>query len=129
MRSPTNWLTLVRKRLQQAREAAGMSQEDAGRALGLTGAAYGNFERGTTPISLEHLHNFSRVTGKPLTYLLAIDTQLTDDEQQLLEHFRRAPIPAWRRIILNTVAYLIEASKTVPESLLAGDTRAPGERE
>ena len=104
-----------------------MTNWNIGRALGLSGAGYGNFERGATTISLEHLYNFSRVTGKPLTYLLGLDTQITDQEQQLLEHFRRSPIPLWSRMILDTVAGLIDASKDLPEDLLAGDTRAEGE--
>ena len=106
-----------------------MSNGNAGRALGLTAPACGNFERGVTADGLEHLVNVSRITAKPSTHPLALDTQLTDQEEQLLEHFRRVSIPTWHRNILDTVALFTEAAEEVPESLLADHRRAPGEQE
>ena len=106
-----------------------MSQSDAGQALGITSVAYGNFERGTSPISLEHLFRFSRATGKPIASLLGLDTPLTDDQTQLLEHYARSPNHMWNRLILATVERLIEASTHLPQDPAPDASPVPGEPE
>ena len=129
MRSYSDWQARIRKRLRQAREQAGLSQREAGEALGITSVAYGNFERGRSPISLEHLFRFSRVTGKPLSALLDLDSPLTEDEDQLLEHYRRSPTDMWKRLVLNTVGHLVEATSDLPADLESAGPPAPGEPE
>jgi len=59
---------LVSARLRQAREEAGLSQEDLATRLGMTQVGYSGLERGRTLISLETLAEVCRIVSKPITF-------------------------------------------------------------
>ena len=129
MRSYSEWHARIRNGLRRAREQAGISQAQAGHAPGLTSVAYGNFERGTSPISIEHLFAFSPATGQPVSLILTLDTPLTDDEDDLPEQYRRSPNDMWKRLVLQTVERLIQASTHLPPDSAPDEPPAPGEPE
>lgn len=88
-------------RIRRVREDTGLSQEDVGRQLGMTSTGYGHYERGAREISLEQLARLSTVLGKPVEYLLALDTPLEEDEQELLHLYRHLP-NAMKQLLLST---------------------------
>jgi transcriptional regulator with XRE-family HTH domain len=59
---------LVSTRLKQAREEAGLTQEELATRLGITQVGYSGLERGRTLVSLETLAEVCRVVGKPITF-------------------------------------------------------------
>jgi transcriptional regulator with XRE-family HTH domain len=77
-------------RVQAARKAVGLSQEDIGRRLGLTKGGYGQYERGLHPFTAEQLFQLAAILDRSVPYFLGLDTGLTPDEDRLLTLFRRA---------------------------------------
>lgn len=57
-------------RLQQAREEAGMSQEELAKVLGYTQSALSNYELGKRRLYFTELQRIGQVLGKPITYFL-----------------------------------------------------------
>ena len=115
-------LKLLRQRLREARIEAGLTQEEVGRALGLSYAAYGNFERGRNRIGLQHLLRLSRILGKPLSFLLAIDTPLEPDEEQVLRYYRNLPNDQWENLVLLALRNFAETAIASPEAATVGHT-------
>ena len=70
----------VGRKLKKYRDATGLSQQDIADKLPLTKVAYGNLERGTSLISLEHLVKLPAILGVKLTDLLP-DSVVTDYDQ------------------------------------------------
>jgi transcriptional regulator with XRE-family HTH domain len=66
-------------RLREARIAAGLSQDEVGKRIGLTGVGYGAYERGDTLISVENLVAVSNLFDKPVAYLLGLPSKVIGD--------------------------------------------------
>ncbi|MCL5996054.1 MAG: helix-turn-helix domain-containing protein [Chloroflexi bacterium] len=60
----------VGRRLREAREAVGLSQEQLGQRLSLSHVGYGDMERGRVLIGLDHLLEVCRVTGRPISWFV-----------------------------------------------------------
>ncbi len=77
-------------RVQAARKAAGLSQEDMGRRMGLTKGGYGQYERGMHPFTAEQLFELANILGRSVEYFLDLKSDLTPEEDQVLALYRRA---------------------------------------
>lgn len=60
----------IGRRIRQARETAGMTQEELGRALGVSGVAVGHYERGARAVGIADLERIANILRRPLTWFL-----------------------------------------------------------
>jgi len=67
--TPSLYLT-IGQAMKEAREAAGMSQEQVGLALGMTRANMSNLESGRSAILLPHVYNLAMLLDLPIHRLL-----------------------------------------------------------
>jgi transcriptional regulator with XRE-family HTH domain len=81
---------LIARRIKEARQAKGLSQEALGERMGLTKVGYGEYERGRRLFDTEQLFQLARVLNRPVEWFLGLDTDLTEDEQQMLVMYRHA---------------------------------------
>lgn len=63
---------MVGDRLKQARKAQGITQEEAGKALGILQTAYSRFERGVFQLNYEQLIILCRLFDCSADYLLGL---------------------------------------------------------
>ena len=60
----------IGRKLQKAREEAGLSQEDLAKKMGCTQASLSNYELGKRRLYLSDLQRIGQLLGKPVTYFL-----------------------------------------------------------
>ena len=60
----------IGKKIQKAREEAGLSQEEMASRLGYTQAAFSNYELGKRRLYLANIEQIARELDKPLSYFL-----------------------------------------------------------
>lgn len=60
----------IGRRIQKAREEAGLSQEELASRLGITQSALSNYELGKRRLYLANLEQMSVALGKPLAYFM-----------------------------------------------------------
>ncbi|MFH1150025.1 MAG: helix-turn-helix transcriptional regulator [Actinomycetota bacterium] len=60
----------IGKRIQKAREEAGLSQEELASALGITQSALSNYELGKRRLYLANLEQLAGVLERPLSYFM-----------------------------------------------------------
>jgi transcriptional regulator with XRE-family HTH domain len=60
----------IGKKIQKAREEAGLSQEETASQLGYTQAALSNYELGKRRLYLANIEQIARILNKPLSYFL-----------------------------------------------------------
>jgi transcriptional regulator with XRE-family HTH domain len=60
----------IGRKLQKAREDAGLSQEELARKLGCSQASLSNYELGKRRLYLADLQRIGQLLGKPVTYFL-----------------------------------------------------------
>ena len=60
----------IGKKIQRAREEAGLSQEELASRLGYTQAALSNYELGKRRLYLANIEQIARELNKPLSYFL-----------------------------------------------------------
>jgi transcriptional regulator with XRE-family HTH domain len=60
----------IGKKIQRAREEAGLSQEELATRLGYTQAALSNYELGKRRLYLANIEQIARELNKPLSYFL-----------------------------------------------------------
>lgn len=60
----------IGRKLQKAREDAGLSQEELAKKLGCTQASLSNYELGKRRLYLADLQRIGQLLGKPVTYFL-----------------------------------------------------------
>jgi transcriptional regulator with XRE-family HTH domain len=60
----------IGKKIQKAREEAGLSQEELSSRLGYTQAALSNYELGKRRLYLPNIEQIARELNKPLSYFL-----------------------------------------------------------
>jgi transcriptional regulator with XRE-family HTH domain len=106
----------IGRKLQKAREGAGMSQEELAGRLGYTQASLSNYELGKRRLYLSDLQRISQILSKPITYFLedAEKKQADQDdmgtilnEQYLKEilYEARALKPAQRKSVLDYIQW------------------------
>ncbi|MHB9033889.1 MAG: helix-turn-helix transcriptional regulator [Anaerolineae bacterium] len=100
----------VSRRVRQAREDAGLTQEDAAKALNLSVVGYGHYERATQPFGLEQLFQLSRILGKPVTWFLGLPSELDPDEDELLALYRLITDPNMKKWAVASLRALVASS-------------------
>lgn len=60
----------IGKRIQKARDEAGLSQEELASRLGLTQAALSNYELGKRRLHLANLKSMAKALNKPISYFI-----------------------------------------------------------
>ena len=105
----------IGRRIQQAREESGLSQEELAAKLGITQSALSNYERGKRKLCCATMIQISNVLDKPLSYFAGhtAGNQRADQAFQLLEDNRlreillvAAELPAEdREAILQYIKY------------------------
>jgi transcriptional regulator with XRE-family HTH domain len=85
----------IGRRIQQAREERGLTQEELAAKLGCTQSALSNYELGKRRLYLSGLEHIARVLDKPLSYFMEMGWRGTwtelpsenneDDESRLLD--------------------------------------------
>jgi len=91
MKKPTeNIERLVAQRVVSARESLGLMQTEVADALGLSKQGYNPYETHGRFLPTQ-LVELSRLLGRSVDWLLGLDTDLTEDEDQLLAVYRALP--------------------------------------
>jgi len=75
-------------RVRAARHDLQLSQEQVAQHLGITKAGYGHYEREAQPFAVEQLFALSDLFGRPMSYLLGLETDLSDQEGELVQTWR-----------------------------------------
>jgi Zn-dependent peptidase ImmA (M78 family) len=96
---------IVGARLQTARKALGLTQSDAGTAMGMVTSTVSAIEAGKRAVTGVELHSFSQLYGRPVAYFL--DTEATQESpgfQFLLRmaaerHIDRDPLVLLEQVI------------------------------
>ncbi len=71
----------IGKKIQKAREEAGLSQEEMASRLGFTQAAFSNYELGKRRLYLANIEQIAKELNKPLSYFLE-ESPLTVQENR-----------------------------------------------
>jgi transcriptional regulator with XRE-family HTH domain len=71
----------IGKMIQKAREEAGLSQEELASRLGLTQAAFSNYELGKRRLYLKNIEQIAKELNKPLSYFIS-DTPMETGSQR-----------------------------------------------
>lgn len=98
-----NRIEAIARRVRTARREQGLNQEDLAEQLGLTRSGYGHYESGRQEFSVNMLFSLSAILGRPVTWLLGIETDLAEDESELLHAYRSIEDEALRRLALKVV--------------------------
>jgi len=72
----------IGRKIQRAREEAGLSQEELASRLGYTQAALSNYELGKRRLYLANIEQIARELNKPLSYFLEESASPTNGEQR-----------------------------------------------
>lgn len=91
----------VGRKLKEAREALGLSQDDVGEMLHMSGVNYGNFERGKRAINCDYLIQLSGILSRPASWFLGEEGDLSSDEEMLVRLYRAIKDDAIKSFILN----------------------------
>lgn len=106
----------IGRKLQKAREEAGLSQEELARKLGCTQSSLSNYELGKRRIYSAELQRIGEILGKPVTYFLENieeDQLLYDDLNAILKepylkeilYLARDIKPAQRKSVLDFIRW------------------------
>jgi len=71
----------IGRKIQKAREEAGLSQEELASRLGYTQAAFSNYELGKRRLYLANIEQIARELNKPLSYFLEESALSTNVEK------------------------------------------------
>jgi transcriptional regulator with XRE-family HTH domain len=80
----------IGKKLQKAREEAGLSQDELSKMLGYTQSSLSNYELGKRRLYLVELQRISEILGKPVTYFLE-DSKDNETEQNDVKAILKTP--------------------------------------
>lgn len=82
------------RRIQEARKAAGLSQESLGERLGVSRQAVSKWEADAAVPELENLIAMSRIFGVTIGALLGVEPEAAGDVPKKMP--RKPPVKAWR---------------------------------
>src|SRR5512136_131892 len=89
------------RRVRAARHDLQLSQEQVAQRLGITKAGYGHYEREAQPFAVEQLYILSELLGRPLSYLLGLEGDLTAEEGELVQAWRSIKDVRIRALLLS----------------------------
>ncbi len=100
---PTRREEAITARVIAAREKAGLDRKDLAEALSLDQNSYGHYERGRYAFTVDQLFTLSRTLNRPVEWFLGLETGLSEDEEELVFHWRRISVPEIKEALLNMV--------------------------
>jgi transcriptional regulator with XRE-family HTH domain len=111
-------------RIRAARIAAGQTQTELARALGITRASISQWESGLTIPTIEHLVRLAQATGRPLAWFAAEDSGATAHERdaaptEMAQQLARLPAPL-RTVAQWHIDRLLRYAASMPAFLLDG---------
>lgn len=103
----------IGKRIQKAREEAGLSQEELASRLGYTQAAFSNYELGKRRLYLANIEQIAKELNKPLSYFLddsanTINTNQEDSQDETISEINKLLLdlpPEERKYILEYIQW------------------------
>jgi transcriptional regulator with XRE-family HTH domain len=107
------------KRLREAREYLGLSQDDAAAALGISRPAITNIESGTRKVEAVELDKLAQLYGRPVQYFLTGDQPAASDAR--VEFLARA-INGLSPKDIDEVSRFAEFLKRAPKQGKQGDS-------
>lgn len=81
----------IGRRIRQARESAGLTQEQLGRALGVSGVAVGHYERGARSVGIAELERIAATLRRPITWFLRTTRPWADLVEEAYARVRLDP--------------------------------------
>ena len=106
-------------RLEAARLAMDLTQEEMGKRLGLTVSTYRSYEKGRSRIPLEVIPRLADVTGRTVYYFHGMPEPrgLDGDEQMLVSLFRRMRQSAKQMIFTLAKSLVRDPEAVLQESV------------
>jgi len=103
-------------RLESARLAMGLTQEQMAQGLGITVSTYRSYEKGRSRIPLEFIPKLAEITGRSIYYFHGVPDPrgLDGDEQTLISLWRKLR-PTARRAVLDLARTFARESQNTPE--------------
>ncbi len=98
----------IGKRIQKAREEAGLSQDQLAINVSLTQAALSNYELGKRRPSLGNLERIATSLGKPLSYFLEESRAVERKEDEHQDETIREMIDLWYDMPEDERRYLLD---------------------
>ncbi len=105
----------IGRKLQKAREEAGLSQEELARKLGCTQASLSNYELGKRRLYLADLQRIGQLLGKPITYFLE-DSKDKRSADPTYDHLLKEPLV--KEIVEALYDLKLEQRKSVLDYIL-----------
>lgn len=111
----------IAKRVRSARENMNpkLTQEEVGDKLGLSQVGYSHYEAFRVPFTVEQLFKLSPILGRSVQYLLGLERDFTDEEDELLTWFEQIETPEFRQRVLNAVKDQAEGDRQFRERFAA----------
>src|SRR5258708_3838299 len=94
---------LLGVRIREARERAGVSQEELASAVSKDQRAISDYENGRRKLSVTDLPAFARTFNVPVLYFYEGDIVLQDSDQAMLDEFRRLPTEEAKQAAIEIV--------------------------
>ena len=94
---------LIGRKLREAREAAGLQQNELAERLGLAKQSYTPYETGRIKFRVEQVQEFSRALGRPVEWFLGLDTGLSEADAEVLHLWRQIETPALRQNVIHSL--------------------------
>ncbi len=107
---------LIGRKLKEARERVGLQKAELANLLGLSRQGYNEYERGIPKFRVEQVQEFAIALGRPVEWFLGLDTELSEDEAQVLHLWRQIETPEIRE---STLAVL--RAQAASDRRLRGD--------
>jgi transcriptional regulator with XRE-family HTH domain len=79
---------IVLQRVIRLRESLGLEKQVFAAALSLSPAGYTPYEQGQRPFSIAQIFTLAKATGTPVAWLLGLDLDMAEDEQEALFLYR-----------------------------------------
>ncbi|SHG85581.1 Helix-turn-helix [Thermosyntropha lipolytica DSM 11003] len=118
----------IGKKLQMAREEAGLSQEQLASMLGCAQSTLSNYEKGKRRIYLAQLEQIAEVLGKPIEYFLETSTSSENSRKEELKNINSAldDEPELLQIINALYDLPREKRRSVMDYIIWQKTRSEG---
>lgn len=97
------------KRIRQARERTGISQEGFAELIDKDQRAISEYEHGTRRVSVIELPKLARALGVPILYFFEGDIDISDQDRAILEQFHRLTQPNEQQTALDIIRLLGDA--------------------
>ncbi len=113
---------VIARRLEIAREDAGLIKMDVAEKLGITKQGYTPYERGEHAFTVAEVLKLSQIMGRPVEWFLDLKcTDLSEDDQRMLAPFRTIKNKTLRQFAIDQM----RAIAGMPHHAVNGETDNP----